>query len=97
MGINPNENYILKGNLQSNFIKRLFNKVKKYWNKLTVNTWLDKKDIVCGQWNIIQSHREDNADICANFDGPECIMLWNKSKQIMYAITYLWNQNKLHL
>ena len=65
-------------------------------NKMSVNRWMDKENVICTYNGILFSHeKERNPAICDNMDEPEeNYGRWNKpdtGEQILHDPIYMRN------
>ena len=75
-----------------------FSQQSKHGSNLSsIDGWMDKENVMYIYSGILFGHEKENPAIC-NMDGP-CghYAKWNKwdrQKQILYDITYMWNLKK---
>ena len=65
---------------------------------MSIDSWMDKEDVVYIHNGILVSHKIMNNAICSNMVGPRDYHIkWsktNRERQIPYDITFMWNLKK---
>ena len=66
---------------------------------MTINRWVDKEGVVYTHSGILLSHKKQwNNTIDSTVDGPRDYhtkgIKSDRGRQILYAVTYMWNLNK---
>jgi len=66
--------------------------------KISLNGWMDKENVAYIHCRILFGHEKRNCSICDNMnESGGYYIKWNKpdrERQILYCITYTWNQKK---
>ena len=90
------KNMIQKDTCSPVFIAALFSIAEIWKQPKSINSGMDKEDVVHISSGILYSHKKEwNNAICSNTDGSrDCYMEWSKSDkegEILYNILSMWN------